>query len=945
MLIYRPTANKAIYASLAAVPFPALLNFDRKTERGKFNNVNAGAIGRATNLENRMKIHVTRIVQCIVAFAGVLWLGSGVQKAAAQESENPPYLNPQLPPEQRATDLVHSMTLAEKATQMQNNSAAVARLKVPAYQWWSEALHGVINEGVTEYPEPVGLAATFDAPGIHTMAAQIGIEGRIKHVQNLREGHTGIMGGLDFWSPNLNIFRDPRWGRGQETYGEDPFLTGRMGVAYVTGLQGNDPKYYLAIATPKHYAVHSGPEPTRHFADVDVSKHDQVDTYEPAFRAAVVEGKAGSVMCAYNAINGEPACASQYLLQDQLRGKWGFQGYVVSDCDAVRDVAANHRYRPSQAQGAAISVIRGMDNECVTFTSRFGDPVEKAYVDAVQQGYLPESTLDTALIRLFTARIRLGMFDPPETVAYTKIDEKELDSAAHRAHARKLANESMVLLKNDGLLPLKPEIKKIAVIGPLADQTRPLIGNYAGQPTHIVSIMEGLKAEFPNAAITFVPGTQFLRAEGAPIPDALLTTADGKPGLKADYNEGMRRGPGAAANSTPIVSRTESNIKLTAASLPTEIAGRKTFGVQWSGFLTPNESGDFLIGIRCQGFGRITVDSKQVAMAFGGGSESASGVGRVHLEKGRKVALEISYGSRDGKAHAELIWAKSNNAPSPEAIAAAKSADVVIAVVGITSQLEGEEMPVSEPGFLGGDRTSIDLPQPEEDLVEAVAAAGKPLAVVLMNGSALSVNWINGHANAVVEAWYPGEEGGAAVAETLSGKNNPAGRLPVTFYTGVDQLPHFEDYGMANRTYRYFTGKPLYPFGYGLSYTKFAYSDLNVSTAAVAAGQPVGANVTVTNAGKIAGDEVVQLYLKFPAVKGAPRIALRGFERIHLDPGASQKVHFELNPRDLGMVTEEGNPIIAQGDYTISIGGGQPETGAPGTIGHFHIDGQYALPE
>ena len=754
------------------------------------------------------------------------------------------------------------------------------------------------------------------------------------------------MGGLDFWAPNLNIFRDPRWGRGQETYGEDPFLTGRMGVAYVTGMQGDDPKYYLTIATPKHYDVHSGPEPTRHFADVDVSKHDEVDTYEPAFRAAIVEGKAGSIMCAYNAINGQPACANQYLLEDQLRGKWGFQGYVVSDCDAVRDVAANHRYRPTQAQGVAISVLRGMDNECVTFTSRFGEPVDKAYIDAVQQGYLPESDLDTALIRLFTARIKLGMFDPPDMVPYTKIDEKELDSAEHRAEARKLANESMVLLKNDGLLPLKPGIKKIAVVGPLADQTRPLLGNYAGQPTHIVSILDGLKAEFPNATINFVPGTQFLRTDGNPVPDALLTTPDGKPGLKADYNEGMMRGrPMPGASTTPIASRTEPNVKLNESNLPSEIAGRKTFGVQWSGFLTPTESGDYTLGIRCEGFGRLTVDDKQVAMAFGRGGGLAAGVGRVHLEKGHKVALNITYGSTNGKPHAELIWAKASNAPSPEAIAAAKNADVVIAVVGITSQLEGEEMPVSEPGFLGGDRTSIDLPQPEEDLVEAVAATGKPLAVVLMNGSALAVNWINQHANAVLDAWYPGEEGGAAVAETLSGKNNPAGRLPVTFYTGVNQLPNFEDYGMANRTYRYFNGKPLYPFGYGLSYTTFSYSDLSVPAQAVDAGQPVGADVTVTNTGKVAGDEVVQLYLKFPPVKGAPRIALRGFERIHLDPGASQKIHFDLTPRDLGMVTENGNPIIAQGDYTISIGGGQPETGAPGVTGQFHIDGQFALPQ
>ena len=892
-----------------------------------------------------MKNYMTRIIKCIFACSGLLISGSVLQQAVAQDSQQPAYLNPQLPPEQRATDLVHRMTLAEKATQMQNNSAEVPRLKIPAYQWWSEALHGVINDGVTEYPEPVGLAATFDAPGIHTMAAQIGIEGRIKHVQNLREGHTGIMGGLDFWSPNLNIFRDPRWGRGQETYGEDPFLTGRMGVAYVTGLQGDDPKYYLAIATPKHYAVHSGPEPTRHFADVDVSKHDEVDTYEPAFRAAIVEGKAGSVMCAYNAINGQPACSNQYLLQDQLRGKWGFQGYVVSDCDAVRDVAANHRYEPTQAQGAAISVIRGMDNECVTFTSRFGDPVETAYIDAVQQGYLPESVLDNALVRLFIARIKLGMFDPPDTVPYTKIDEKELDSTEHRQHARRLANESMVLLKNDGLLPLKTGIKKIAVVGPLADQTRPLIGNYAGQPTHIVSIIDGLKAEFPNAAITFVPGTQFLRTEGNPIPDVLLTTPDGKPGLKADYNEGMRGGPGSETKPVPSVSRTEPNVKLTKESLPPQVAERKTFGVQWSGFLTPNESGDFLLGIRCKGFGRLTADGKQVTLTFGGGNEAASQVGRVHLDKGRKVAVEFTYGAREGRAQAELIWAKANNAPLPEAIAAAKNADVVVAVVGITSQLEGEEMPVSEPGFLGGDRTSIDLPQPEEDLVEAVASTGKPLAVVLMNGSALAVNWINEHANAVLDAWYPGEEGGAAVAETLSGKNNPAGRLPVTFYKGVDQLPNFEDYGMANRTYRYFSGKPLYPFGYGLSYTKFSYRDLSVPTAAIAAGQPLSADVMVTNVGKAAGDEVVQLYLKFPQVKGAPHIALRGFQRIHLDPGASQKVHFDLKPRDLEMVTEDGNPIIAQGDYTISIGGGQPETAASVATGHFHIDGQYALPE
>ena len=498
--------------------------------------------------------------------------------------------------------------------------------------------------------------------------------------------------------------------------------------------------------------MHSGPEPTRHFADVDVSRHDEVDTYQPAFRAAIVEGKAASVMCAYNAINGEPACANQYLLQDQLRGKWGFQGYVVSDCDAVRDVAANHRYRPTQAQGAAISVIRCMDNECVTFTKRFGEPVDKAYIDAVQQGYLPESTLDTALIRLFTARIKLGMFDPPAMVPYSSIDEKELDSAEHRAHARKLAEESMVLLKNDGLLPLKPEIRKIAVVGPLAEQTQPLIGNYAGRPTHIVSILGGLRAQFSNATITYLPGTQFLHPDGTPVPNELLTTPDGRPGLHAEYNEGRR---GFDDVPKKLVERTEPNIKLTKETAPKEVADRKRFGAQWTGILTPTETGEYLFGVRSQGFARVSVDGKQVASAFGGGHDLEPAMGRVKLEKGRKVALEISVGTQDGNAHAELIWSKYNPSVVPAAIAAAHDADAIIAVVGITSQLEGEEMPVSEPGFLGGDRTSIDLPQPEEDLVEAVAATGKPLAVVLMNGSALAVNWINDHANAYLKPGTP----------------------------------------------------------------------------------------------------------------------------------------------------------------------------------------------
>ncbi len=864
--------------------------------------------------------------------------------AVAQDASQLPYMNPKLSPEERAADLVHRMTLTEKASQLVNDAQAIPRLNVPAYNWWSEALHGVIDQGVTEFPEPIGLAATFDVPGIHAMATDIGIEGRIKHIQDVKAKHDGIMGGLDFWAPNLNIFRDPRWGRGQETYGEDPFLTGRMGVAFVTGMQGDDPHYYLTIATPKHYDVHSGPEPTRHFADVDVSRHDQLDTYEPAFRAAVVDGKAGSVMCAYNAIKGEPACANSFLLEDQLRQKWNFGGYVVSDCGAIEDVFSGHHYRPTQAQASAISVIRGMDNECFGAgpTSK-DDSHYKAYIEAVQQGYLPESAIDTALIRLFTARMKLGMFDPPEMDPYSKIDEKELDSPEHRALALKLANESMVLLKNDGTLPLKPGIKRIAVVGPLAEQTRVLLGNYNGRPTHSVSVLDGLKAEFPNAKITYVPGTQFLGNEGGPVPDSVLTTPDGKPGLKAEYSE-FDRLRFREARPPALATRIEPNIDLDPAKLPAEVAGKKPIGVHWTGFITAPETGDYLIGLRGVGFQRVMVNDKLVAMLLGWEGIQAK-TGRVHLEKGQKASLDVIYANSDGEPRAQLIWAKATDAPSPEAIAAAKNADLVIAVVGITSDLEGEERPVSEPGFLGGDRTSIDLPAPEESLVEAVQATGKPTVVVLMNGSALAVNWINQHANAVLDAWYSGEEGGAAIAETLSGKNNPAGRLPVTFYKSLDQLPNFEDYSMQGRTYRYFKGKPLYPFGYGLSYTTFSYSNLSLPEKPIGAGHSLHASVTVTNTGKVAGDEVVQLYLSFPDVPGAPLRALRGFARVHLDAGASQQVEFQLKPRDLSMVTDGGDIIVAQGKYTVSIGGGQPGTGAASTSGSFEINGQVNLPE
>jgi len=504
----------------------------------------------------------------------------------------------------------------------------------------------------------------------------------------------------------------------------------------------------------------------------------------------------------------------------------------------------------------------------------------------------------------------------------------------------------MVLLKNDGVLPLKTSGVKIAVVGPLADQTKVLLGNYNGTPTHTVSVMEGLKAEFPSAQIKFVQGTQFLSKDASPVPAALLTTG-GKPGVHTIYTvmDAMAL-MGTAHPPAPLASRIDPEFGVPAGPAPPEVAGKQSVIVQSEATFTPTETGEYNLGIRGENFYRALLDGKVVTMNFLSNGIGTT-LGRVHLEKGKSYLLKVEYPLLPDGAGAkpQLVWAKLDMKPSPESIAAAKDADVVVAVVGITSELEGEEMPVSEEGFKGGDRTSLDLPKPEQDLLEAMAATGKPLVVVLMNGSALSVNWAKDHANAILEAWYSGEEGGAAVAETLSGRNNPAGRLPVTFYTGVSQLPAFEDYSMRGRTYRYFEGTPLYPFGYGLSYTSFAYSALKVPTEPVTAGDPVSASVMVANTGKITGDEVVELYLTFPKLAGAPQKALRGFQRVHLEPGAAQEAKFELKPRDVSIVTEAGEPVVPEGEFTLSIGGGQPGTDAPSVTRSFRVKGSLTLPE
>lgn len=883
----------------------------------------------------------TRRFALLFLFAS-FFINTPGSRAQSEKHASPPiYLDPSKPISERVDDLVSRMTLQEKASQLVNQSRAIPRLNVPEYDWRNEALHGIAGVRVaTVFPEPIGLAATFDAPLIHELAAAIGTEGRAKYNKAVREGRRDILEGLDFWAPNINIARDPRWGRGQETYGEDPFLTGRMAVAFVTGLQGDDSRYLRAIATPKHFAVHSGPEPTRHTRNVLVSDHDMHDTYLPAFRDAVVEGKAGSIMCAYNRVNDEPACANSFLLQAQLRDAWKFEGYVVGDCDSVEEIFAEHHYVKTISEAVALSLKRGTDNECIDSYAEVPDNSDYLrYLDAVTQGLLTEKDFDVSVKRLFTARFRLGLFDPPEMVSYASTPDSEIDSDAHRAIALQAARESVVLLKNDGILPLAPRIKKIAVVGPAADSARMLLGNYNGTPSRVTTILDGIRSAFPSAQVSYAPGMNFLREESL-LPPSVFSTLDGSPGLTGEYFSNLElSGPPALVRVDRFINIEAPPLTHNSLSYP---PGPNEFSIRWTGFLSAPDSGTYELRPTASA-NRLWLDNKLIIDTWTRNSDAPK-TAIVTLKKGRRYSLKLEAVSRDDGG-ATLLWLPLIPNPLSQALAAAQSAEVVIAVVGLTSQLEGEELKVSLPGFKGGDRTTLDLPKEEEEFLRELKNTGKPLVVVLTNGSALSINWANDHASAILDAWYAGEEGGAAIAQTLSGVNNPAGRLPVTFYKSVDQLPPFDDYSMRNRTYRYFTGEPLYPFGFGLSYSKFTYSNLKLSTANLRAGEPLSFEVSVKNISNRAGDEVVQLYLTFPQSPGAPLRALRGFARVHLTPQETQQINFTLNSRDLSIVNEVGVRVVTAGNYSVAFGGGQPATGVSGIAAQFTISGEEKLPE
>jgi beta-glucosidase len=856
-----------------------------------------------------------------------------------------------------AADLVAKMTVDEKLGQLLNTAPAIPRLNIPAYNWWTESLHGALGTvPTTNFPEPIGLAATFDTGLVKEVAGGISAEVRGLHALARQTGRMGRIGtGLDTWSPNINIFRDPRWGRGQETYGEDPFLTSRMGVAFVTGMQGPNPELPDVIATPKHFAVHNGPEGTRHKANVFVSRHDLEDTYLPAFRAAIVEGKAGSVMCAYNRIDGQPACASDELLEEYLRGAWGFKGYVVSDCDAVKDIADNHKYAPDAATAVTAALRHGVDNECNTATLSDTAGLPDRYRDALARGLITEGDVDRALVRLFSARLRNGDLPGVRPLSTRTSSVADVGAPQHGALALEAAEKSLVLLKNDGILPLKARGTKIAVIGPLGDATRVLRGNYSSAfSAPPVSVLAGLRGAMPNASVTYVPAGEGY-TDGDPVPTSALRAEDGKPGLTARYYNALGTAP---ATFTPE-ERKAYQAALRYADKPVATRRESTVGghsldlaavsdhhrVVWTGYLVPPETGRYRLGLAGFRNGRMKLDGKPFIDLGEAAYGSLPTMKTLTLEKGRRYPVEISGEAQTGDAGVNFVWKRVSADPEGDLRRAAATVDVLVAVIGLTSDLEAEESPVQIPGFKGGDKTSLDIPADQQQLLEEAKATGKPLVVVAMNGSPINLAWAKANANAILEAWYPGQSGGQAVANVLSGKTNPAGRLPLTFYRSVDDLPPFDDYRMEGRTYRYFKGVPVYPFGYGLSYTSFAYAPLRVTPAAGGARNGIQVTTEVRNTGARAGDEVAELYLDFPDAPGAPEIALRGFQRVSLKPGELRTVTFDLSPRDLSAVTVDGQREVMPGDYRVTVGSGQPGTGVPGQSAGFATTTAVPLPK
>ena len=827
---------------------------------------------------------------------------------------DPPYKNPNLPIEERVNDILSRMTLEEKISQMVYNSPAIERLDIPEYNWWNEALHGVARNGIaTVFPQAIGLAATWDTDLMYKVATVISDEARAKYNLALRRNKRGIYQGITLWSPNINIFRDPRWGRGMETYGEDPYLAGEMGVQFVKGLQGNNPNYLKTIATPKHFAVHSGPEPLRHTFNAIVSDYDLRETYLPHFKKCIIEGKAYSIMCGYNRFRGDACCGSDPLLKQILRDEWGFEGLVVSDCWAVPDMYNFHKIVETPEEASSIAVKSGTDLECGN--------AYPSLLKAINQGLITANEIDTAVKRILTARFKLGMFDPPENVPYSKLDK--IDTPENKTVALDAARKSIVLLKNENdLLPLKKDLNTIAVLGPNANDIEVLLGNYNGFPSDPITPLQGIKNKLKNTTVIYERGCEL--AENLPSFEVvgesfLYTSLDKKQkGLVGEYFNN-RDFIGEAA-----FSRIDSKIDFAWwDGAPDKDFDPDNFGVRWTGFIVPEKFGKYVLG----GYGfngfRIFIEDT-LLVQFDGEFDPVKTYKYLNLAAGKAYKIKIEFYKKLRYSFMQLIWSVPDEGREQRAIEAVKKADIVIMFMGLSPRLEGEEMKVEVEGFKGGDRVTLDLPGTQSKFIKKIHSLGKPMILVLLNGSAVSINWENENVPAIIEAWYPGQATGTAITDIIFGDYNPSGRLPVTFYKSVDQLPAFTDYEMSNRTYRYFKGEPLYPFGFGLSYTSFQYKNLRLEQTEIHSGGSTSLSVEVSNIGKVKGEEVVQLYVKADKDTNVVE-TLKGFKRITLNPGETKKVEFDITPEKLERWIDEMGFSVEPDKYILMVGSSSSE--------------------
>ncbi len=828
-----------------------------------------------------------------------------------------PYRNPELSFAERAADLLSRLTPEEKISLMMNDSPAIERLGIPRYEWWNEALHGVARAGrATVFPQAIGLAATFDDRAVYETFEMVSDEARAKHHDAKAKGDFRRYTGLTFWTPNINIFRDPRWGRGMETYGEDPYLTGRMGVAVVQGLQGDpDAKYDKTHACAKHYAVHSGPEWNRHSYDAkNISQRDLLETYLPAFQELVQEAGVKEVMCAYNRYEGEPCCGSKNLLTGILRDEWGFEGVVVSDCGAISDFwrKGYHETHPDQASASASAVLSGTDIEC---GNNF-----RALKDALASGQIDQAAIDQAVLRLLMARFELGMFDEDRVVPWSSIPMSVVECDKHKAQALEMARKSMVLMKNsNNTLPLSKNLKKIAVVGPNADDSVMMWANYNGIPTHTTTILQGIRNKLPGIEIVEERGCDLVNDMVFTSLFHECTTEEGSAGFSATYYNTRDFSGDIAARSTVS---TPFNFSTFGNTVFAPGVGLNDFSARYEAIFSPTETGAVTFRLAGDDGYRLKIDGIVVTDAWIGRFPNRNEY-ILEAEKGRSYRIELEYFQGGGGGILSFDLGKVTRLDYEAVARRVSDADVIIFAGGISPRLEGEEMRVDYPGFRGGDRTSIELPQVQRNLLKALKNTGKPVVFVLCAGSAMGLQPEDESLDAIVNAWYPGQEGGTAVADVLFGDYNPAGRLPVTFYASTEQIPDFEDYTMnKGRTYRYMKEKPLYPFGHGLSYSTFKYRKARADRKVIRAGEPLSLKIKLQNQGDWDGDEVVQVYIRNPQDPEGPLQSLRAYRRVSLKAGKTTSLRLDLPAKAFEFFDPVTNGLkTVPGNYEILVGG------------------------